>query len=393
MLDVKRLFSGVGIVIDDQINEKVELPSGIHKIIQTLEEEGFPLIKYDALPLNKNLPHLHSVSFILLDWKLVGDGVSQTESMIKENVEFIKDLKNHSWLPVFIFSNEDKDSIARRLEEEGLTHVLVRTKQEVDTSEKFFGELKEWLKSTPSAYVLKEWERAKRNAKRIMLWDFYDAHKEWPRILSKSISDDGASIDVELIQFLQKNLTSRISYPNISREIIHSVEFPQPPKADLRRLIEHERFVKYTDTDQPGYPLVGDIYRESEQFYCSVHTDCPELKCEYLLNVRPDCDIIRDKKDIYFLKGTILDETKIESGEVVFKDGTFIEKINEVYVAFIEGKIVKFSFRKLEIRKWKEMKTFRIGRLLPPYITRIQQKYSFYLQRQGLPALPNEAIN
>lgn len=36
--------------------------------------------------------------------------------------------------------------------------------------------------------------------------------------------------------------------------------------------------------------------------------------------------------------------------------------------------------------------SLRIGRLLPPYITRIQQRYSLYMQRQGLPRIPNDAI-
>ena len=61
-------------------------------------------------------------------------------------------------------------------------------------------------------------------------------------------------------------------------------------------------------------------------------------------------------------------------------------------MAFVDGKILSFSLRKLSIKKWNEIKDNRQGRLLPPYITKIQQKYSAYIQRQGLPSIPKEAI-
>jgi len=52
-----------------------------------------------------------------------------------------------------------------------------------------------------------------------------------------------------------------------------------------------------------------------------------------------------------------------------------------------------FKFNKDMIQpKWSEYKARRIGRLLPPYITRLQQKYAFYLQRQALPAIPEKAM-
>lgn len=393
---IKDLFSGIGVVIDDQINENPENSSEIQEIVQSLENEGYPLIKYDALPQSKNLPHLHSVSFILLDWKLVGEGVPHTEQMVSENIEFIKELKKYSWFPIFVFSNESKDAIERKLKDEKVfsedhpTHVFVKSKKEVDTCEKLFNELEKWVKNNPPVYILKLWEQAKREAKVKMLWDFYDAHKKWPKILYKAIKDDGGDIG-ELIQFLQKNLTSRVLPPtDICLEILEEVDetCSQTRPEDLRRLIECERFFVYPrneDSMDKTYPLVGDVYKGLP--------DCNEE--EYFLNIRPTCDIIRNKGDIYLLKGTVLDESTINSsGEdgVTFKKGELRGKKFEDYVAFIEGNVVRFDFRKLKIKKWKEIKTYRIGRLLPPYITSVQQRYSFYLQREGLPALPAEVF-
>ena len=46
----------------------------------------------------------------------------------------------------------------------------------------------------------------------------------------------------------------------------------------------------------------------------------------------------------------------------------------------------------MEIKDYEEMKDQRIGRLLPPFITRVTQKYGLYIHRQGLPRLPKEVI-
>jgi hypothetical protein len=58
----------------------------------------------------------------------------------------------------------------------------------------------------------------------------------------------------------------------------------------------------------------------------------------------------------------------------------------------IAEKTYRYEFKNLTIKKWSEIKSSRIGRLLPPHITRIQQRYALYMQRQGLPRTPEKAI-
>lgn len=104
---------------------------------------------------------------------------------------------------------------------------------------------------------------------------------------------------------------------------------------------------------------------------------------------------VKDNKDMYLLEGEIADETKINSEDkdcITFDSGEFIEKKNCCYIAFVQGNILQFSLRELSIMQWNNIKNNRIGRLLPPYITRVQQKYAHYLQRQGLPSIPKQAI-
>ncbi len=101
-----------------------------------------------------------------------------------------------------------------------------------------------------------------------------------------------------------------------------------------------------------------------------------------------------DKVELYCLKGRIFDENKInnEGGSTII-EGQFIEKINNSIVPFLDGgQIIEFLFRDIKPKKWKDLKEKRVGRLLPPYINRIQQRYALYMQRQGLPRIPDAAI-
>ena len=379
MTDVVQLFSGVGVIIDEAINEENASSNGIQKIIQSFESKHIPLIKYTELP-DEYIEQFHSISFVILDWNLSGEA-DVPEATINDNIDFIKNLKKCCFVPIFIFSDEEPHTIKVKLEEKGIDiskyPIFVKSKNELDTSEKLFEEIDKWLKSTPSIYVLKEWENAERKAKNQMLWDLSIIHSAWPNVLMQSIHDDGGDKHIELMHLLQNNLSYRIDNPRFDDNIINN-SLDGISKDELRRLLECERFIP--NVSLPNHPFAGDIYLIDESYY---------------INIRPDCDIVREKKDLYLLKGNIINEEQInskEENEIIFYKGEFQEKMNQCYTAFIEGKILCFSLRKLTIKRWSEVKNNRLGRLLPPYITRIQQKYSSYLQRQGLPSIPNQAI-
>jgi hypothetical protein len=57
----------------------------------------------------------------------------------------------------------------------------------------------------------------------------------------------------------------------------------------------------------------------------------------------------------------------------------------------ISHKAIQFELGEFSIEKFSEMKKLRIGRLLPPFITKLVQKYALYMQRQALPRIPEEA--
>lgn len=380
MTDIVQLFSGIGVVIDEAIHDDNQTPNGIRKIVQSIESKHIPLLQFENLPDDEVISKLHSISFLILDWNL--SGVQPIpKATIDDNIEFLKKLKKTCFIPLFIFSDEAPHTIKVALSENGITSenspIFIKKKDELDTVEKLFGEIESWLKTTPSIYVLKEWEKATREAKTIMLSELSSVHPFWPSVLTKAIQDDGGDKNWELMNSLQNNLSYRIVFPEFDNDII-GLEKEGITKEEVRKILECERFIP--NNKLPDYPFAGDIYLIEDNYY---------------INIRPDCDIIREKKDLYLLKGNVLEEAKINSNtddKIVFSQGEFQEKNNNCFVAFVDRKILCFSLRKLTIKKWNEIKTNRCGRLLPPYITKIQQKYSSYIQRQGLPRIPDEAL-
>ena len=52
----------------------------------------------------------------------------------------------------------------------------------------------------------------------------------------------------------------------------------------------------------------------------------------------------------------------------------------------------QFKFNDLYKKEYPQISDDRVGRIIHPYITKIQQRYALYLQRQGLPRIPEEAL-
>lgn len=124
----------------------------------------------------------------------------------------------------------------------------------------------------------------------------------------------------------------------------------------------------------------GDIYKWGQKYY---------------LNIRPSCDCVgrEGKNKIYLIKGDKVKEKEIQNGLFNDKYGNFNEQSNFVIVGPIDGSFFRFKFKDIVIEDFEDKKDKRIGRLLPPFVTHVTQKYSLYIHRQGLPRLPKEVIS
>jgi len=391
-MDIQRLFSGVAVVIDDQIN-KPDSKDLIHQIVKKLDDKNIPMLKYEYVPDSETISHFQNINFVLLDWELFDKPVPgapfDEEIHINDILDFISRLKEITFLPIFIFTRLNPNGIIEKLEQKELykkddnNYIFVKQKDDLIENDKLFEEIENWLKQTPSIYVLKEWEYSLIEARNKLFWDFYNINHKWPSVLQKTFTDDGSDVNYELGNFIFKNIMARTEPMQFDDDIL-KIEDKDLSKEEIRKVLEAERFIKQDSL--PDIPFTGDLFK--------YQTDSRE---RYYLNIRPECDIARKSNPkLYCIKGKDIDETLINSGnddEIKFNKGSFISKSNKIYLPFIvAGKILEFSFNDIEVKKWKSIKEDRVGKILPPYITAIQQKYAFYLQRQGLPAIPEKAI-
>ncbi len=157
-------------------------------------------------------------------------------------------------------------------------------------------------------------------------------------------------------------------------------------KEELRRVLEGERFL-INDRLQNDNIMPGDIFYKSQKYYINIRP-----ACDCIPDRRQEAEVDADDVSLYLLKGTKLTENQVKNS--FNKEYGLFNEIDSQSIVFAihNGKTIDFRFRDLEIKEWKIFKDFRIGRLLPPYIDRIQERYALYLQRHGIPRTPKGAI-
>lgn len=397
-MDVSKLLSGIGVVIDDAYGNGREDP--ILEIVRTIEDEfDVPCYKTDSIPTEstcKNL--LSSASFILLDWKLwQGNAPVLERDGIEANVAFLKKAREF-FLPVFIFTNESLPDLIRAIEElapslyneDDQAKNFIFIKQKMDLIQNgVFEVVGDWISKNASVYTLKSWERAFYDAKRTLFSSMYKRSPDWPKVFWKSYLSDGIDPSSSITQLINDSLLGRMKKSIFEDEILHCEGFSVSGEG-IRSVISEASLIdkEYVPENEVR---AGDLFQVSEE--------------EYLINIRPDCDCIprnngensdEDRKpdeiELYCIRGEVLALTKVKQ-KYMRKYGRFNENASEnISFAIHKGVSVRFGFKELVIKKYKELNAQFVGRLIHPYVTYIQQRYALYLQRQGLPRIPKEAI-
>ena len=398
-MELKDLMSGMAVVIDDKIGNADSVATKgdvggddqITEIVSRFEREwNLPFYRTNRMPPEDMWPNLlQSASFILLDWKLWRNGASQLEQAgIKENVRFLEQAKDY-FVPVFIFTNESPEDVRQYLpdaiyqkESPEKSFILIQAKGELLSNEPLaLDALEQWMKGNASVYTLKTWEQVFRSAKRDLFGSMYARNPDWPRVFWSAYEKDGVDPSFSLTQLINDSLRGRIRTTAFEPEILagfHS-ETSRVPMDDLRALIHETIFQSISSESQIR---CGDLFRQP--------------KGKFLLNIRPDCDCIPrnvsgpDEVDLYCIQGKKMGDSDLCK---IYRNGHFSERVDEsiVFAAF-ESKSIRFEFKKLRVEKFGKLKKQRVGRLLHPYLTRIQQRYALFLQRQGLPRIPQAAI-
>lgn len=437
-MNIKEIINGIAVIIDDEVNQE---GSGIYKIRENIIANNIPVATYSDIPSTETVKALSHAAFIILDWNFYQDNSlvdDPTERLmlpgLKEDkkgqvIKFIKALLKEIFVPVFIFTTSPPELVMDSLKEENVIRdgnpdrIFIKQKNEISSEVELFETMNEWLKNMPSVYVLREWEKIAYATKTEMFLEWYQLSPNWVSVIWDMIKNDSLENDYEFGTFITRNIVNRMQLFEFDAEYIQGKK--NVLKGELLRILEGERYQKYNS--QPKQAYTGDLFKSGGK---------------YFLNLRAQCDISREENgvynpDLYCIKGSKLKDSDIVSedikltknGDLIFGNGksyslddlcqicqgetelsdfnanfrkhrnnmTFynkgelLEKKTESIIACVDdGKYIKFELKKFEIKKFEEIKEKRIGRILPPYINKIQQKFAQYIIREGVMPIPEE---
>lgn len=195
-MEVESLFKGIAVIIDDEINKSGTSIYGIKKLI---EEKNIPVLAYSYIPQIGIVEALTNISFIILDWEYLENPIQQnveerillpdtlhddTEGKL---IEFIRSILTQVFVPTFIFTGRDPDKIKERLKENDLwsdshpNRIFIKQKSDLDSEQKLFSAIENWVKEMPSVYVLKEWEKVINQTKNNMFLELYGYSPNWSK--------------------------------------------------------------------------------------------------------------------------------------------------------------------------------------------------------------------
>lgn len=391
-MDLKDLFSGIAVVIDDRIDADANDGEDdlIVEIVRRLEQDwDLPCCTRREMPPEGMWPGLlQAASFVLLDWKLWPSGAAELEEDgIKRNIQFIKQAQSYL-APVFIFTNENpgdvEDHLPRQIyskETAAKSFVFIRRKSELLSDDGLnLDAVEQWMRGSASVYALKAWNRAFHAARKDLFGSMYDRSKDWPRVFWKAYKDDGVDPGSSLMHLINDNLRGRMRTGAFESKVLAAPAGDDVSREDLQALIAEVSL--QSKKNMPDDEIrCGDLFQQS--------------KGKILINIRPDCDCVPrnteiDEVDLYCIEGQKISDSQL--GQRI-SQGQIVERIAEgVVFGAYQGRNVRFDFKKLSIEKFGELKQHRVGRLLHPYLTRLQQRYALFLQRQGLPRIPEGAI-
>lgn len=406
-------LNGIAVFIDDEIDDET---SNAYKLKQQIDDKKIPVLTRLDLPddVDTFANHIHDASFVIVDWKFsnLGEEITTAGGRVPEAVKekdeeaiinFIRQLLTNTYCPIFIFSNEETSDIKRSLISAGITNIeqhpriFIAAKTDL-LDGKLFDEINRWFTKNPIVYTLKTWDTVAKKAKKQIFTDLENKHISWPLVLWKSFKSDGGVPSIELSQILSALFSNTVIHScNFDEQYLNTDNAMPPDQQDIRKVLEGTRFVSL---DIATKPAPGDLFGATDS----------KGNWTYYVNIRAQCSTLREAKPcLYCVSGKEVTNERLSTNEISFKNGELLSKKHFIYVPFVHGnRILEFDCRKFLILRYKpstatvetvanspvncQIIASRIGRILPPYITNIQQTLSSFIVREGVPAIPEEAI-
>lgn len=372
---ISLFLKSTAVVIDDEI----DLPqSKIAKLVKRLETEGTLFVKLKDI--QDDIYSFANVSYIILDWKLEISNLNSSLSgsalsnYYRERViEFIKKITQTFYIPILIFSAESVNLIQERLSNvEMLKHALDTGRISVYNKEDLISknvkkQLNSWLIKNQSAQLFKHLDRIIKSTEHKFFNEFDLCNPKWPNFVYNTISKDSpVDINGEFQEFLLTSFSSRIQTEKFDSKFLkHCKLSPQ----DILKIYSSIKYLSY-DANLPDGAYCGDIYKG----------ELPDDQDKYIINITAACDIRKNKCLI------------IKGKSISTKNFNKIDKVSEHTIFHINNHdSIVFNFNNYERLKLNNIneisvgpiKYKRIGRLLHPYITNLQDRFSRFLIRRG----------
>ena len=441
------LLKGIAVIIDDEIEIEDSI---IYRIKNNIIDRNIPVATYREIPQIEVVESLSSAAFIILDWDFMSAErvADKSEGRLippaalgnqqsDELEELIKELLRKTFAPIFIFTGKAEDEVTARLDlfmlsgDGNKKRIFVKDKNDVDTGEKLFNVIDGWIDGMPSVYVLKAWEKIFNVEKNAMFNQLYSASPDWVHTVWQMLQEDSVDNQYEFGEFITRCLHNRTLHKySFSEEYLDSKKTDTSNDNNkargLQQIIETERYIKYEDANQPLQAYTGDLFKDGKDYYLNIRAQCaisrpkkcgvynPVLYCirgrkqsegkiiseEISLNkdglLKFDDKTLIDIKDIEEICN---DQDKLEEfnknfiqygKKMIYRNGTILGRNDKVILGCVaDKKILEFDMD-IECKYFNDLKGKRIGRVLAPYITQIQQKCSQHIIREGTMPLPQK---
>lgn len=387
------LLTGPVVFIDDEI---VDDQSNAYALLQELLSTGRPVATATEVPdgYEGRFEHWRSLAFVVVDWDLTpnsvgsvgGDTISQFHR--RKLLSFLKDVLDNIFCPVFVVSNEETRDIEATLfgDERFQRHdgrpddrIAVFPKEVV--MHNLIQHLSDWVEKSPALSVLKAWENEHDQAKTRLFSDLTAQEPDWPVYIWQAAQKDEVDPGFELASVITTNLFNRLDPVTFDVDAITSAGVKGDGEA-LRRVSQGRTTIDGRRLS-PKMAQPGDLFK--------IPGDPDGV---LWLNVSPACHTVgRTAKvggvdvtepiNLHLLRAQVL--TKWPHNEKDLQK-SYGANFNSIVIHTVhEHNPVKFKFGEARILDWGELSDHRISRLLPPFITRVQQLHSAYLQSEGLP--------
>ena len=437
-MDVEKLFQGIAVIFDDEISNPT---STIYTIKENIQRKNIPVAVYNEMPRPEIIPSLSNASFVILDWDYTNSelDVGNSERLSipielkteqEQNlIQFISKLLCEVFIPVFIFTSKSVDSIKTTLSDAHLwnddkeNRIFIKQKNDINTEAQLFGEIEKWIKAMPSVYVLKEWEKNISKSKDAMFLELYGYSPNWVKIIWDMLKEDSIENHREFGEFVTRNLNNRIGTYKFDEDIIGAQRDISPE--ELSRVVEGERYFVYHT--QPKQAYTGDLFKDGNKYYLNIRAQCdlsrmdggsdeynPKLYCikgkklrskdivtddikmtteeklrfgvDKSFSLNEMCEICKNDDELKKFNNNFVNYRN----RIFFRKGAFLERNDKVIVGCIANEQMLQFDLDISIKEFSDVRDKRIGRILPPYITRIQQKCAQNMVREGVMPIPKE---